>query len=200
MLALVATFTLCLALLVQLLPNRTTPYQPTVPGPPPYTGPADAGTASGLVTSGGGSQNFQIESALSGIVGGAQANVEWQKMHNRYRGTQEAEWAQVWRFVIRDATQRARRQHVRITQNSQLNGYALGRRLIRDGMDRDGTFETSLMLDHLFTHRVTVAVFRDVDGRFTRALTSEFQKVTNQVMYDVSFMVGMHGVKLSSLH
>lgn len=191
MLALLTAFLLATAQLAQV---RSSPMpEPTVTGPPLYKGEPDRVAAAGLVNAGSGATSFQITSALTAMIGSDRERAEFGKLERTYR-TQVTDWSTVWKFVVRDA---ASKTH--IPRTSTLTGAALGTRVIKNGIAPDGSFDTDVMLDHLFSHRVRVAVLKDVDARFTVAMDAEFHKITNQAMFDVAKDLGMR-VQLSSFH
>lgn len=169
-------------------------------GGTPYTGRPALSIASELIAVGAGAQNFQIAEAGQSFLGDARSREEYAWLVKHYGSTQVTTWANVWKFVVRDARTLLRQHGTRLPPNPNLDGAALAQRLVRYGMDPGTTFNTQPMLDHVFGHRVATQVLRDATNRFGSGQVASFITITNREMFRVSQMLGMKGVQLSSMH
>jgi hypothetical protein len=169
-------------------------------GAPVYTSAPDLGVTASLAAVGGSAQGFSIQQALIAMLGPTAVQQEFDKLTRVYGQKAVADWMTVFNFAVTDGDAAAAAGGMTLPQPpAELQGPNLAVALVIDG-DENGTFWSTTLLDHIFSHTVAGQVEAHVDQRFGPGEDANFQRITDQAMYDLAQSLDLTQVQLAAYH
>lgn len=164
-----------------------------------YTGAPALNVTASLVKAGGGPGHFSTAKLVASLAGPKAARAEVAKLTRQYGKARVASYIQVSDFSVEDALRIATKAGVKLPK-ANLSGKALAVTLVKAGIDKDGTFNTELLLDKAVTHKIHGMVMDDIDKKYGGAADASYHKISNQAFYDLAHALGLKTVKLSKFH
>lgn len=170
-------------------------------GGPIYKGEPALGATAALVKAGGGAENFSFAQALVSMLGQKTVNAEVAKLNKQYGEDAVQNFINGMDFTIKDGLKRATEAGVTLPEPpAELHGVALAKALVKAGQAPDGTFWSGHLFDVAISHQLHNAVMADIEAKAGHYTDRNTHLMLNQAMYDVAQALGMHDVKLASLH
>ncbi|MGZ3518671.1 MAG: hypothetical protein ACXVAM_16090 [Vulcanimicrobiaceae bacterium] len=154
-----------------------------------YRGAPDLGLAVAIVEAGGGSKHFDGKHFVRTLAAG-HTNAEMRRLERLYgKGRIEA-FIQTLTFSVRDTQQILSANHVSMPRQPRVSprdGRALTLAIYHDGIMPTGKFDCGYMMEHIMTHRVHVAVMRDIDQlpAYGRTHNANFHTILTRVILDL---------------
>ncbi len=162
---------------------------------PRYTASTDFPTTIALMNMGGGPERFSPKWALRKLVGQKIADEEVAMLNSAYGPPDVNSFFEVFKFAMDDAARLEREKRV-VYPRPALSGRRLATQVFQDATV-GGAPRTGYLFDHLFTQQVTDRVMRDIDIRFGARQNATFQRVGNQVLFDLARAIGTRNVALA---
>ncbi len=159
---------------------------------PRYTASTDFPTTIALMNTGGGPERFSPKWALRKLVGQKVTDEEIAALNASYGPPDVNAFFIVFKFAMDDAARLEREKRV-VYPPPALSGRRLAVQIFQDATV-GGAPRTGYLFDHLFTQQVTDRVMRDIDRKFGAPRDARFQRVGNQVLFDLARAIGTRSV------
>lgn len=180
--------------------NVTQPPPVNMFGGASYHGEPALAVTAALVEAGGGPNNFSFASALVHMLGTEVVNAELAKLTEQYGADAVNTFVGGMDLAIKLSLKHASDAGVTLPQPAQLTGVELAKTLVRAGTAPDGAFWSGYLFDRAISHALHNRVMADINATAGYEADHTTHKILNQAMFDVAQALGMHDVKLASLH
>ncbi len=164
----------------------------------PYLGAPNLQVASSLIAAGGAPQKFSIVGALRSIAGKKVANDELLKLTRQYGPGKIASYVKVQNFAVDEAVRDATAAGVMLPA-PMLHGKRLAVALTKAGLE-GGTYYEGVMLDHLVSNKIHVAVMKAIDAQYGAKADANYHRIADQAHYDLAQALGATSVQLAVYH
>ena len=164
----------------------------------PYMGPPNLRIASSLVYAGGSPQKFSIVTALRNLAGKKVANDELLKLTRQYGPGKIASFVKVQNFAVDQAVRDAVAAGITLPAPT-LQGKALAVAVTKVGL-QGGTYYEGVMLDHLVSNKIHVAVMQAIDAQYGTKADANYHRIADQAHYDLAQALGATSVQLAAYH
>lgn len=169
-------------------------------GGPVYDGAPALAVTAALVKAGGGSDKYSTATALTSMVGSDLVTAEVGKLTKQYGKEKVGQWLSVFDFAVADSLKIATEAGVKLPAPAALTGKDLAAGLVNAGVASDGAFQIELLLDKAVSHKIHVAVMKDIDEKFGVPADANYHAISNQAFYDLAQALGATSVKLAANH
>lgn len=164
----------------------------------PYTGAPNLDAAISLVTAGGAPEKFSIVAALRSLAGKKIANAELVKLTKQYGPEKIASFVKVQNFAVDQAVRDALAAGVKFPKPT-LSGTQLAVVVTKAGL-QGGTYYEGVMLDHLVSNKIHVAVMQAIDAQYGTKADANYHRIADQAHYDLAQALGATTVQLAAYH
>jgi len=164
-----------------------------------YAGKPQLNVTASVIKAGGGAAHFSTNKLLPALAGQNLAKAEVAKLTKQYGKAKIATFIKVNDFAIRDAVNIATKAGIKLPA-ANLSGKSLAATLVKQGLEKDGTFNVELTFDKLLSHHIHNRVMDDIDKKFGGSADADYHKILNQMFYDLAHALGLKNVKLNRFH
>lgn len=154
------------------------------------SGQLDKEAAMDLYDAGGGPGSFSIVRALDSMIGENALQTELTSLADIYGQPNVDRFTRIFNYAAADAWTRLGDDNVSMPTGNDQYGQSLAAGLVRDGTAADGTFRIAHLFDSTLTPRVYAQVKRDMVARYGSNEAATFDRMANQLFFDVSQIVG----------
>lgn len=156
------------------------------------SGAPDARLASTFIGAGGGAGSFSTIRAFDRMLGPSAVIAQERLMRVRFGSRDADRFFRMFTYAVSDAWTRASRANIRFPNaTSQSGSVSQARRLIRAGVSREGSFDTTHLFAQLFSLPVAIAVMNDLDAKYGQGSSQTFAREGDRFFENVGSKVGV---------
>ncbi len=166
-----------------------------------YTGEPALEATAALIKAGGGTEQFNFQTALVSMLGEETVNSEVAKLTRQYSAEEVKGFIDGMTFAVNSAIKHVTAEGITLpAAPADLHGVELAKALVQAGTTPEGTFWAGYLFDKALSNKIHVLVMVDIDKAVGHEADKNTHKILNQAMYDVAQALDMKNIKLASLH